>query len=362
MTSRIPAADARDAFDDLEIVEVEAVVVEELVEARVLNGAVVRVGRDGDALVEEEDLFGEDGEERTHAAPTMRTEQRETERLRTRFGRARACEIGFVLRWFGEESSECPHASVFGHGGSDDQVDKFTLPCASMRRSAIHRLRRVQENVRRRTAGGLAAPPDPIADKRAKNGARDRGTTRANSARMELQLQSESRSDDPRRVLRHELQRFFDHRGLTAWIGCDVMVVQKDVALHADVAVALGAEPRVRRAWVSEFEGRSIDVAFRLVSGRSRLAALTSAARHVELGAAEGYAFHPHEPALWGYHRHGHVIDAMPVGRGGSLRSRVLGAELIPLPGRVRMQQIATDLAASILRLERAIERVAASA
>lgn len=200
------------------------------------------------------------------------------------------------------------------------------------------------------------------ADKCVKDHDRRRGTPRAMSARMELQLQSTSHSDDPRRVLRHELQRFFDHRGITAWIGCDVMVVQKDVALHADVAVTLGADPRVRRAWVSEFEGRSIDVAFRLISGRSRLAALTSAARHVELGAAEGFAFHPHEPALWGYHRHKQIIDAMPVGRAGSLRSRVLGAELIPLPGRVRIQQLASDLGASIQRLERAIERVAASA
>jgi len=179
---------------------------------------------------------------------------------------------------------------------------------------------------------------------------------------MELQSLSQPRADDPRRVLRHELQRFFDHRDLSVWIGCDVMIVQGDVALHADVAVALGADPKNRRVWVSEVEGRSIDVAFRIVSGRSRLGALTSAARHVELGAAEAYAFHPHEAALWGFHRPHQLIDAVPVGRAGSLRSRVLGAELVPMTGRIRLQRSGDQLAAAIERLERAVDRAIASA
>lgn len=140
------------------------------------------------------------------------------------------------------------------------------------------------------------------------------------------------------------------------------MIVQGDVALHADVAVTLGADPRARRVWVTEVEGRSIDVAFRIATGRTRLGALTSAARHVELGAAEAFVFHPHEAALWGFHRPRHLIDAMPVGHEGALRSRVLGAELIPKPGRVRLQRAGSELAVTIERLERAVARAVASA
>lgn len=162
-----------------------------------------------------------------------------------------------------------------------------------------------------------------------------------------------------REFLRHELQRYFEHRGLSAWIGSDVMIVQREVALHADVAVTIGADPRARRVWVSETEGRSIDVAFRIVSGRSRLGALTSAARHVELGAAEGFAFHPAEATLWGFHRPHHLIDAMPLGRGGALRSRALGADILPLHGRVRLMQAGAELAVTLERLERAVQRAA---
>ena len=173
-----------------------------------------------------------------------------------------------------------------------------------------------------------------------------------------MDLQTHSPISHSRQFLRHELQRFFDHRGLTAWIGCDVMVVQGDVALHADVALTLATDPRPRRIWNSASEGRSIDVAFRLVSGRSRLGALTSAARHLELGAAEAFAFHPQEASLWGFHRTHHLIDAMTAGRGGVLHSRVLGAELLPLPGRVRMMQSGAELAVTLERLERALSRV----
>lgn len=175
--------------------------------------------------------------------------------------------------------------------------------------------------------------------------------------RMDLQL---LRTDDPRRALRHELQRFFDHRGLTAWIGSDVMIVQGDVALHADVAVTIGADPRVRRVWITESEGRSIDVAFRLVNGQSRLAALTSAARHVELGAVEGFAFHPREALLWGFHRPHLLVDAMPSGARG-LRSRALGAELVPTTDRLRIVQAGLDLSTSVERLSRAIDRAVES-
>lgn len=167
---------------------------------------------------------------------------------------------------------------------------------------------------------------------------------------------------DPRRVLRHELQRFFEHRDVTAWIGCDVMIVQGDVALHADVAVAIGADPRTRRAWVSAVEGRSIDAVFRFVSGGARLPALTSAARHVELGAREAFVFHPRDAALWGFRGDAHgaaqVVDAIPVGAGGALRSRALGAELVPAPGRLRLVRATDELAAVIERLERALDRV----
>ncbi|MBI2393432.1 MAG: hypothetical protein HYV09_27865 [Deltaproteobacteria bacterium] len=165
-------------------------------------------------------------------------------------------------------------------------------------------------------------------------------------------------ADDPRRVLRHELQRFFDHRDVTAWIGCDVMIVHGDVALHADVAVAIGADPRTRRAWVSAVEGRSIDAVFRFVSGGARLPALTSAARHVELGAREAFVFHPRDAALWGFRGEGRGVDAIPVGAGGALRSRALGAELLPLPGRLRLVRAADELTAVIERLERALDRV----
>jgi hypothetical protein len=160
-----------------------------------------------------------------------------------------------------------------------------------------------------------------------------------------------------REFLRLELARFFEHRGVSAWIGTDVMIVQGDVALHADVAITLGADPRPRRAWVRDVEGRSIDVAFRIVSGRSRLGAITSAARHVELGAKEAFAFHPHEATLWGFHRARHLVDAIPRSASGGLRSHALDADLQPLPGRVRVLTAGAQLSVSVERLERAVER-----
>ncbi len=163
-----------------------------------------------------------------------------------------------------------------------------------------------------------------------------------------------------RRALCEELRRWFHGREIEAWIGCDVPVVYDRFTLLAPIAVTLHADPRTRRAWVTAIEGRAVDLVLSIVTRGERLAPLTSAARHVQLGAAESFVFDRHDGALWGFRRDGARIDAIPTTRRGGLRSRVLGAELVNRSGDLALAHEARvgELLDVVDRLDRVLETI----
>ena len=179
-----------------------------------------------------------------------------------------------------------------------------------------------------------------------------------------MQLQSLHRRDD-RTTLHDDLCRWLHERERPSWVGMDVAIVHTDprhpirLELHADVAVAIDASPHARARWLVDREHRNVDVVF-LLAGENRLAALTTAARHVERGVSEAFVFDAHAGAAWGFRRSEARVDAIPITSNGALRSRLLCADVVARGGRLRLSAVATQELHEVLdRIDRALTRIA---
>lgn len=165
-------------------------------------------------------------------------------------------------------------------------------------------------------------------------------------------------SPPPGHSLQHELRRWLADRQREAFVGSDIKVITRTCELRADVAVALDANPRPRARWIDAVEGRALDVVFLFVTGE-RLSALTTAARHVERGAAEAFVFDARANSAWGFRRDDRRVDAIPLTTMGALRSRVLGADVVARAGRLRLAPVATRELYDVLdRIDRALDRI----
>jgi hypothetical protein len=176
---------------------------------------------------------------------------------------------------------------------------------------------------------------------------------------MQLEpLLPNKRHDDARSFLCDSLAKWLRDRERSAFVGRNVPIVTNGVTLIADVVVAVDADPRTRRAWITTIEGRPIDVVFRFVRG-DRLAALVEAARHVELGARESFVFDRSDGSLWGFRRAHDKVDAIGPRADGAIRSAVLAVELIARGARLQVVPRAFDELFDVLdRLDRALDRV----
>lgn len=172
-------------------------------------------------------------------------------------------------------------------------------------------------------------------------------------------------------ILRDDIRRWLHERERRAWVGSEVAIVHSlpplrargspavTLDLHADVAVALDASMHPRSRWVIDDEHRNVDAVF-LLARTNRLAALTTAARHVERGVAEAFVFDACANAVWGFRRNDRRVDAIPITTAGALRSRVLCADVVTRGGRLRLAPIATQELSDVLdRIDRALDRIA---